>query len=130
MELFTLLGILIDESALGGFNFSQWNFIEDEQYNGEEPFNDLPIAIHLTATPERQEYAESLLENGDYVNAESYKDIAVIFKNKRISKIQFDDEEHNVKEVIERYVTDWNLSEVYTVICEKIFKQLLREEIY
>ena len=118
--------MIIDESALG-FDFGQWDYIENEPYNGEEPLNDLPIAIHLTATPERQEYAESLLENGDYVNAESYKDIAFIFENKRISKIRFDDEEHNVKEVIERYVTDWKLKNIYEIMCMKIFVQLARE---
>lgn len=116
MEIITLLGVILDRLAFP--NDLSWECNEDSS-----------ISITLEATPELQNYAESLLENDDYIEIErdDYDFIRVVFENKRISKVCFGNEVHNAKECIERYVNEWQIEDIYIIMCLKIITLLMAQ---
>lgn len=113
MEIITLLGVILDRVA----------FSDDLSWDSE----DSTVSVTLPACMDIDTYAESLLENGDYVELErslDYHSIKIIFENKRISEVHFGNEVHNVRDCVDRYVRDWHIEDVYVALCLKIITLL------
>lgn len=121
MEIITLLGMILENVAnstnLPSYakDFS-WDYIEN-----------LSIRVDLESTPEIGDCAESLLEVGDCVKTKSYDLISIVFENKRVSKVYFENEEHDVKDCIDRYVRCRDIEDVYILMCYKIIAFLKDE---
>lgn len=113
MEIVSLLGVILDRMA-----FEQdvdWDYDCDV------------VCITIKATSEMKDYAESLIDEcTDYINISrsQYDYITVALKNNRINKVCYGNEEHDVRDDIDRYVNDWDLEDIYSAMCRKIMNLL------
>lgn len=109
MEIVSLLGAILDRMAFE--KNVDWNYDYDS------------INIIVKATSEMKDYAESLIDEcTDYININrnEYDYITIILKSNRINKVCYGNEEHDVRDTVDRYVNDWNLEDIYSAMCRKI----------
>jgi len=113
MEIVSLLGAILDRMA-----FEQdvdWDYDCDS------------INIIVKATSEIKDYAESLIDectDSININRNQYDYITMTLKNNRIKKVCYGNEEHDVRDDIDRYVNDWDLEDIYSAMCRKIMNLL------
>lgn len=109
MEIVSLLGVILDRMAFE--KNVDWNYNYDS------------INIIVKATSEIKDYAESLIDEcTDYININrnEYDYITIILKSNRINKVCYGNEEHDVRDTVDRYVNDWNLEDIYSAMIRKI----------
>lgn len=109
MDIITLLGVILDKMAF-----------EDDVEHYYDIGNSKVVTIY--ATPEIKEYAESLLDNGDYIEVErdEYDTITVSFVDNHIDEVYYGKEKHNVEHCINNYVVRWHINDIYEIMCSKI----------
>lgn len=113
MEIVSLLGAILDRMA-----FEQdvdWDYDCDV------------YSITIKATSEIKDYAESLIDectDSININRNEYDYITMTLKNNRINKVCYGNEEHDVRDTVDRYVNDWDLEDIYSAMCRKIMNLL------
>lgn len=111
MELFTLLGDLIDEVIW----FEGCDKVVGDDY--------VSITIPCQSYEKVARWSESLLEVDDYVENDDYDYITINFDrndNYRIDNVIFGKEVHRVKECVNRFAEDYNVDDLYLMMCCKI----------
>lgn len=109
MEIVSLLGAILDRMA----------FEQDVDWD----YDCGVCSITIKATSEMKDYAESLIDectDSININRNEYDYITMTLENNRINKVCYGNEEHDVRDNIDRYVNDWNLEDIYSAMCRKI----------
>lgn len=113
MEIVSLLGAILDRMAFE--KNVDWDYDCDS------------INITIKATSEMKDYAESLIDECTdciNINRNEYDYITIILKSNRINKVCYGNEEHDVRDTVDRYVNDWDLEDIYSAMCRKIMNLL------